>query len=114
MSTNKNKKLQYLVPLAFFFVMIICMVFFLMKNERTQLKDHYEDELSGFVIDIKPFGRGAYQYFVQGKDSLYKVSFEGKKNINLRDSIIKEKGNEYFVYRKNERDNYIIVARYLY
>ena len=55
------------------------MVFFLMKNERTQLKDHYEDELSGFVIDIKPFGRGAYQYFVQGKDSLYKVSFEGKK-----------------------------------
>lgn len=103
-----KKVLIYGVPILFFMMFVVFMVFFARNSERNYYNEHSENIFNGKVIEAKPYGKGAYHYVVKGMDKNYGLTFNRKENILVDDSILKNKFEPYIIYRKNNNHDYIL------
>lgn len=102
--------LMYGVPIMFFMMFAVFMIFFAKNTERNYYKEHSDNMFNGNVIEAKPFGKGAYHYVVKAQDKDYGLTFKGVKNIIVGDSIAKSKYEPYLIYRKVNNE-YVLLEK---
>lgn len=107
-------RFKYLLPVVFFFLILISLVIFLMTRQRNCYKEHSENVLNGVVVEIDQAGKGAVRYRIKEGDIIEEITFSGKKEINIGDSVSKKSGESYFVFRKNEKGTYDLFNQFAY